>query len=342
MDEVTREIRQILIGNIIPKGRYYEVPEKGIAGIRTGLNDSADMILLFGVARHTRYYKVTGNPNKIKAEGHKSLMNIGRKVIIRSNPNAEVSFCRYMVTRPIVILFEVDDIGAKVQTFTSRGISGLISEAWIRWKFMKELPELERIDRATLNEIYRQRAEEEKKAKEEQKKAEEEAKKKEEEEKKKAEEERKKQEALDALENTELSDEDIEAIIAARRKKKKGIKNIPEISEEIIEENSEVDIVNEENLNSELVNEVVTENTVEDYLEEISEELQLETNEEPVSDIDLNIVDTEASAGIDLHIVEPQPAAKHSGGQKVPGLRGAKKRFKRAPKLSETDELKDE
>ena len=131
MDEVTREIRQILIGNIIPKGRYYEVPEKGIAGIRTGLNDSADMILLFGVARHTRYYKVTGNPNKIKAEGHKSLMNIGRKVIIRSNPNAEVSFCRYMVTRPIVILFEVDDIGAKVQTFTSRGISGLISEAWI-------------------------------------------------------------------------------------------------------------------------------------------------------------------------------------------------------------------
>ena len=218
----------------------------------------------------------------------------------------------------------------------------MISEAWIRWKFMKELPELERIDRATLNEIYRQRAEEEKKAKEEQKKAEEEAKKKEEEEKKKAEEERKKQEALDALENTELSDEDIEAIIAARRKKKKGIKNIPEISEEIIEENSEVDIVNEENLNSELVNEVVTENTVEDYLEEISEELQLETNEEPVSDIDLHIVDTESSADIDLHIVEPEPAAKHSGGQKVPGLRGAKKRFKRAPKLSETDELKDE
>ena len=168
LDEVTKEIRQILIGNIIPKGRYYEVPEKGIAGIRTGLTDGADMILLFGVARHTRYYKVTGNPNKIKAEGHRSLMNIGRKVIIRSNPDAEVSFCRYMVTRPIVILFEVDDIGAKVETYTARGISGLISEAWIRWKFMKELPELERIDRNVLNEIYRKKAEEEKKAKEEQ------------------------------------------------------------------------------------------------------------------------------------------------------------------------------
>ena len=245
MDEVTKEIRQILIGNIIPKGRYYEVPEKGIAGIRTGLTDGADMILLFGVARHTRYYKVTGNPNKIKAEGHRSLMNIGRKVIIRSNPDAEVSFCRYMVTRPIVILFEVDDIGAKVETYTARGISGLISEAWIRWKFMKELPELERIDRNVLNEIYRKKAEEEKKAKEEQKKAEEEARKKEEEEKKKEEEERKKQEALDAIENAELSDEEIEEIIASRRKKKKDrIENsskssVSADSEDTAEETSE-------------------------------------------------------------------------------------------------------
>ena len=304
MDEVTKEIRQILIGNIIPKGRYYEVPEKGIAGIRTGLTDGADMILLFGVARHTRYYKVTGNPNKIKAEGHRSLMNIGRKVIIRSNPDAEVSFCRYMVTRPIVILFEVDDIGAKVETYTARGISGLISEAWIRWKFMKELPELERIDRNVLNEIYRKKAEEEKKAKEEQKKAEEEARKKEEEEKKKAEEERKKQEALDAIENAELSDEEIEEIIASRRKKKK----------DRIENSSKSSV----SADSKKIEEDAAEEITKPTLEEISEEIPEETSEE-IPEI-----------------------STHRGGQKKPGLRGAKKRFKRAPKLSDTEDIQPE
>ena len=300
LDEVTKEIRQILIGNIIPKGRYYEVPEKGIAGIRTGLTDGADMILLFGVARHTRYYKVTGNPNKIKAEGHRSLMNIGRKVIIRSNPDAEVSFCRYMVTRPIVILFEVDDIGAKVETYTARGISGLISEAWIRWKFMKELPELERIDRNVLNEIYRKKAEEEKKAKEEQKKAEEEARKKEEEEKKKAEEERKKQEALDAIENAELSDEEIEEIIASRRKKKKNR----------IENSSKSSVSADSEDTAEETSEEITEPTVEEIAEEIPEEI-------------------------------PE-ISTHRGGQKKPGLRGVKKRFKRAPKLSDTEDIQPE
>lgn len=220
MDEVKREMRQILIGNIVPKGKYYEVPEKGLSGLRMGVTDSADMILIFGVARHTRYYVPEGNPNKIKADGHKALMNIGRKVIIRSNPNAEVTFCRYMVTRPIVLLFEIDDIGVKVETYTARGISGLISELWIRWKFMKEMPELQRLDKTKLKEIYSKKAEEERRIAEEKKKAEEEERKKADEAAKKAEEERKKKEALEAIENVELTDEDIEAIIASRAKEK--------------------------------------------------------------------------------------------------------------------------
>ena len=226
MDAVTKEIRQILIGNIVPKGKYFEVPEYGMAGLRSGLTDSADMIIIFGVARHTRYYKIDGNPNKIKAAGHKALMNIGRKVIIRSNPEAEVSYCKYMVTRPIVILFEVDDIGAKVETYTSRGIFGLISEIWIRWKFMKYMPELVQIDRKTLSGIFKSKEEARRKIEEERLKAEEEEKKKLKEEQKKNKEDRKKtgdrkkKKAIEALEKADLTDEDIEAIIAARNKEK--------------------------------------------------------------------------------------------------------------------------
>ena len=301
MDEVKREMRQILIGNIVPKGKYYEVPEKGLSGLRMGVTDSADMILIFGVARHTRYYVPEGNPNKIKADGHKALMNIGRKVIIRSNPNAEVTFCRYMVTRPIVLLFEIDDIGVKVETYTARGISGLISELWIRWKFMKEMPELQRLDKTKLKEIYSKKAEEERRIAEEKKKAEEEERKKADEAAKKAEEERKKKEALEAIENVELTDEDIEAIIASRAKDKLKKQSIEDVNLPDEDSNPEPD----------------------------ETEAFLQAEDEEIPDLIAELPDNPPG-----NLPDNSPG----NSQKKPSLRGAKRRFQKPPKLSYGDE----
>ena len=344
MDEVKREIKQILIGNVIPSGKYLQVPERGIVGLRTGLGDSADMVLIFGVAKHTRYYAIEGNPNKIKAAGHRSISNIGRKVILRSNPDAEIGYCKYMVTRPIVLLFEVDDIGAKVETYTSRGIFGLISELWIRNKFMKEMPELREIDRHTLAGIYKQRAEEEKKAEEERLKAEEEEKKRLEEEKKKEEEERKKQEALEAAE--ELSDEDIEEIIKARaeRKKKKD-------TEAETETETDIERERETGTETEIERKTETENSETDSEIEKSDESiadleaivdsEIQTEEMTVQVPDTGNPDTD-SIETETHYTYPEQESRESVPenkelravtQKKPSLRGAKKRFQRAPKL---------
>lgn len=141
MDDVTREIRQMLLGNLETRGKYLAVSANKFTGVRYGMTDGADRILLLGVMRHTKYFTSELNNHKIKDAAHKSMMDIGRKVILDSNPNAEVVICRYMITKPIVLLFEIDDIGIKVETYTARGIGGLLSEAWIRLKFMHGMPD---------------------------------------------------------------------------------------------------------------------------------------------------------------------------------------------------------
>lgn len=180
MDEVMKEVRQMLLGNLVPKDKYLEVSQSKLTGIQWGVADGADSIFILGVSRHTKYYKSSLKDNRVRDLGHKALMEIGRKVYLKSNPNAETAICRYLVTRPIVVLFEIDDIGIKVETYTSRGIPGLISEWYIRRKFMKNMPEeLERIPNEQVfkhkrDEDMKERAE--KKEKEEAKKAEEAAK----------------------------------------------------------------------------------------------------------------------------------------------------------------------
>lgn len=221
MDEVNKEIRQMLLGNLVPKGKYLEVSENKLVGIQYGVADGADNILLFGVMKHTKYYKSTMKDNRIREIGHKALMEVGRKVYLKSNPDAETAICRYLVTRPIVVLFEVDDIGIKVETYTARGIPGLISEWWIRRKFMKHMPEdLEAIPKEQVFKIKRdeemkERAE--KKEEEEAKQAEEKAK----EEAKKAEEEARKaaEEAEAALERARKAKEEAEKAMAKAKGK---------------------------------------------------------------------------------------------------------------------------
>ena len=180
MDEVMKEVRQMLLGNLVPKDKYLEVSQSKLTGIQWGVADGADSIFILGVSRQTKYYKSSLKDNRVRDLGHKALMEIGRKVYLKSNPNAETAICRYLVTRPIVVLFEIDDIGIKVETYTSRGIPGLISEWYIRRKFMKNMPDdLEKIPK---EEVFKHKRDEdmkeraEKKEKEEAKKAEEAAK----------------------------------------------------------------------------------------------------------------------------------------------------------------------
>ncbi|MBR3039331.1 MAG: hypothetical protein IKI20_01555 [Lachnospiraceae bacterium] len=138
--QIKKEIKMMLLGNLVPSGKYLEVSDSILTGVSRGMTDGADRVLFFGVMRHTRYYKTELNPNRARDLGHKGLMEIGRKVILKSNPNAETVICRFMVTSPIVLYYEVDEIGVNIETYTGRGIPGLFSELWIRNTFFKKMP----------------------------------------------------------------------------------------------------------------------------------------------------------------------------------------------------------
>ena len=234
MDDVTKEIRQMLLGNLVSNGKYLEVSPNIMQGLRYGPVDGADAVLVMGINKTTKYYEVEVPPNKVKELGHKALMATGRKVVLHSNPDAEVALCRYMVTRPIVVLIEMDDIGLKVETYTARGVSGLISDAWIRKQFLKKMS----IDLTEISpEIWKGKL----KIKEAELRAEaekiKEAEKKKEEDKKKAAEEAHSREKKkhQKEEKEEMSDEDIARAIALSKERAKQRGKLPVDSPETAE-----------------------------------------------------------------------------------------------------------
>ena len=89
MDSVTREIRQVLLGNVVTEGKYLTVSSGRLDGLRYGVTDGADTVVLRGVMRHTKYFQSNLAKGKIKDIAHKAMMDIGRKVVLKSNPDAE-------------------------------------------------------------------------------------------------------------------------------------------------------------------------------------------------------------------------------------------------------------
>ena len=86
MDSVTREIRQVLLGNVVTEGKYLTVSSGRLDGLRYGVTDGADTVVLRGVMRHTKYFQSNLAKGKIKDIAHKAMMDIGRKVVLKSNP----------------------------------------------------------------------------------------------------------------------------------------------------------------------------------------------------------------------------------------------------------------
>ena len=141
MDDVKREIRQMLLGNLVPDGKFLAVSPNKLQSMRFGMADGADMVLMFGISKRTKYYTTDKSMGKVRDSVHKAMMDIGRKVKMTSNPKAEAVICRYLITRPIVVLYDVDEVGIKLETYTARGVLGLLSELWIRFRLNRLLPE---------------------------------------------------------------------------------------------------------------------------------------------------------------------------------------------------------
>ena len=68
MDEVTQEIRQALLGNLVTQDKRLVVTDSWIIKYRYGLVDGFDHVLVFGVMRKMRWYQMPGSREQIKEQ----------------------------------------------------------------------------------------------------------------------------------------------------------------------------------------------------------------------------------------------------------------------------------
>ena len=182
-DAKKAEIRRVLLGRAVlaTDGRLIAIPAGTFMKSPVGIGDGAASVLLFGMLRRIRRYETKDGRARVNAAVTKAMQNVGRGLILNEQSEAAACLIRYLLTRPVVLVFTYEDGIPTLTAWTGRGLTGWISLRRAIRAFEKGLP-----DTMAANEIKaseekkknRQEKKEEKKRRRAEKKAEKEARKK--------------------------------------------------------------------------------------------------------------------------------------------------------------------
>ena len=142
-DPVKDEIRRILLGRVVlsEEGRLLSIPKGYYMPTPIGVGDGAFGVRILGIAGKTRQYQSQSKKNAILAGARTALEHTGRGLDLREKPEAVACLCRYVLTRPAVLVFSLEDGKPALTAWSGRGLSGRIS----RWRairqFEKHLPD---------------------------------------------------------------------------------------------------------------------------------------------------------------------------------------------------------
>ena len=162
-DPKRAEIKRVLMGRAVlaDDGQLVAVPAGTFMRTPIGLGDGAVSVLLLGVRRRIRRYETKNGKARIMETVLKSMQNIGRGLILNEQSEATACLIRYVLTRPVVLVFTWEDGTPTLTAWTGRGLTGWISLRRAIKAFENGLP-----DTMKANEL---KASEEKKARKEKK-----------------------------------------------------------------------------------------------------------------------------------------------------------------------------
>jgi len=141
MDDVTKEIRQALLGNLATKDKRLVVSDLWATKYWNGLVDGFGSVLFLGVMRRGRWYRMPGSSQQIMEQAGKAMMDMGRMMRLRTLPDAEAVYCTYLLNSPVVLTFLTGEQDIAVHAYAGRGISGLIAVFRTFRKLEKKMPE---------------------------------------------------------------------------------------------------------------------------------------------------------------------------------------------------------
>ncbi len=175
MDELKKEIRRILLGYIAYRDNCIVAAKESVKMRMLGTFNGTTMARVFGVSVITRRYRVAEDEEveetlskverkknrkngetkkkqlarKLFEDGDSALQNLGRRVILESEPDKIATFYSPILYNPSVMLlhFVEDEDAVEITVVTARTVMARLNAAHAFWKWKRYIPyDVERLD----------------------------------------------------------------------------------------------------------------------------------------------------------------------------------------------------
>lgn len=142
MDNLTREIRAILIGYVVWDGEYMRASERLFNPGFSGLNNGADNARFFGMRTDRLAFRVMGGKKKGLRAAGEAFQTLGKKVYLENLPGGLAYLHHAMLKNPVLVTFEVDEDTVLATFYTARGLWAKTLLRREKNAFLAAMPEL--------------------------------------------------------------------------------------------------------------------------------------------------------------------------------------------------------
>ena len=141
MDEALKEIKDALLGRtmIAEDGRLC-VMGQGDFRIPIGVGEGAASIRVLGVSVDSWRFDSSYDPQRTMEIAVQCMQNIGRGLILRSQPYTAACLIRSVLVRPVVMTFSYEADYPVLSIYTGRSASSLIAVRSAYKSFTDQLP----------------------------------------------------------------------------------------------------------------------------------------------------------------------------------------------------------
>ncbi|MBP5305619.1 MAG: hypothetical protein J6Z02_07180 [Lachnospiraceae bacterium] len=127
MDSLSNEIKQALLGDLVPDEKRLAVSGQRKVIFRNGLRDGFGSVFFFGILKKRRWYYVNKKAVKIEDKALKVMQNMGRMLNLRELSGGDAVYISYIIGRPVVLTYTVNKDKLTLAAYSGRSLFGLIS-----------------------------------------------------------------------------------------------------------------------------------------------------------------------------------------------------------------------
>ena len=128
MNSVKKEIKEALLGDLVPFDKKLVVSGVRRTKFRNGLRDGFQSVLFFGVMCSRRWYMTKKSGKQIRELAVKAMQDMGRIVMLSTLPESEAVYCTYLLNHPAILTFTQGRDGViEVAAYSARDLSGMLA-----------------------------------------------------------------------------------------------------------------------------------------------------------------------------------------------------------------------